>query len=153
MTTAHQWKWDAYGKPFKKRSKKKEKIKEYRLVVKRKKNKSGQVNMITQDAYDYRSIITNDFEKSAKEIAHIYNQRGGMERTFDILKNDFGWDNMPFSTLERNHVFLILTAVVSNLYKMLIKHRKMAETDFQTQKVHLQVILPESGSKKAGKGT
>ena len=109
-------------KPFKKRSKKNEDIKEYRLVVKRKKNKSGQVNMVTQDAYDYRSIITNDFKRSAKEIANIYNQRGGMERTFDILKNDFGWNKMPFSSLEKNHAFLILTAVVSNLYRTLIKH-------------------------------
>jgi hypothetical protein len=108
-------------KPFTKHSKAAD-LTEYRLVVKRKKNKNGQVDMITQDAYDYRSIITNDFEKSAKEIAHIYNQRGGMERMFDILKNDFGWNNMPFSTLEKNHVFLILTAIASNLYRMLITH-------------------------------
>lgn len=108
-------------KPFTKRSKAAD-ITEYRLVVKRRKNKSGQLNMMTQDDYDYRSIITNDFDKSAVDIAHIYNQRGGMERVFDILKNDFGWNNMPFSTLEKNHVFLILTAMINNLYRTIISY-------------------------------
>lgn len=108
-------------KPFTKRSKAAD-VTEYRLVVKRRKNKSGQVNLITQDAYEYRSIITNDFDKSAIEIVHFYNQRGGMEKIFDVLKNDFGWKNMPFSTLNKNHVFLIFTAIVSNLYRTLIKH-------------------------------
>jgi hypothetical protein len=108
-------------KSFTKRSKAAD-ITEYRLVVKRRKNKSGQVNLITQDEYHYRRIITNDFDRSAIEIAHFYNQRGGMEKVFDVLKNDFGWNNMPFSTLNKNHVFLIFTAIVSNLYRTLIKH-------------------------------
>lgn len=108
-------------KPFTRRSKATG-ITEYRLVVKRRKNKNGQLNLITQDSYDYRSIITNDFEKSAVDIAYLYNQRGGMERVFDVLKNDFGWNNMPFSTLEKNHVFLTFTAMVSNLYRTIISY-------------------------------
>ena len=108
-------------KPFVKHSKTSE-VEEYRLVVKRRKNKTGQVSITTQDDYEYRSIITNDFERSDLQVAQLYNQRGAMEKVFDVLKNDFGWNNMPFSTLEKNHVFLILTAMVSNLYRILILH-------------------------------
>jgi len=139
-------------KPFAKRYKTAN-IPEYRLVVKRRKNKSGQVNMITQDNYDYRSIITNDCDKSALQIAHLYNQRGGMERTFDVLKNDFGWNNMPFSTLEKNHVFLVLTAMVSNLYRTLISHFsstvKWLSPNFRLKKFIFRFItLPAKWVKK-----
>jgi len=107
-------------KPFQKRSK--ETIKEYRLVVKRKANKTGQLNAFTNDNYDYKSIITNNFEWTATKIALFYNHRGNMERQFDILKNDFGWNNMPFSKINQNTVFLYFTAMIRNLYNVIIEH-------------------------------
>lgn len=94
----------------------------YRLVAKRRLKKDGQVDLITQDAYEYRGILTNDFEKDAVAIARFYNQRGGMERQFDILKNDFGWNSMPFSSLDKNLVFLYLTAVCRNIYNKIIDY-------------------------------
>jgi hypothetical protein len=98
------------------------KAKEYRLIVKRKPKKDGQYDIFTQDAYEYRAILTNNFDHTAAEIAHFYNQRGNMEKQFDILKNDFGWDNMPFSKLNQNTVFLYLTAICRNLYNHLIQY-------------------------------
>lgn len=94
----------------------------YRLVVKRKPKKDNQLDIFTQDSYDYRAIITNDFDKKTIEVASFYNQRGNMERQFDILKNDFGWDNMPFSSLNKNLVFLYFTAMFRNLYNKVIHH-------------------------------
>lgn len=96
--------------------------KAYRLIVKKKTNKDRQINLITQDAFHYRAIITNDFCKTAQDILTFYNKRGAMEKQFDILKNDFGWNHMPFSSLAKNTVFLILMAMCRNIYHRLI-HR------------------------------
>ena len=92
----------------------------YRLVVKRKPREDKQLNIFTDGAYDYRSILTNDFEKSTAEVILFYNQRGNMEREFDIMKNDFGWNAMPFSTMEKNLVFMCFTAIFRNLYNGII---------------------------------
>jgi hypothetical protein len=94
----------------------------YRLVVKRTPKENRQMDLITQDTYDYRAIITNDFDLDTKGVASFYNQRGNMERQFDILKNDFGWNNMPFSSLNKNLVFLYFTAICRNLYNKIIQH-------------------------------
>lgn len=94
----------------------------YRLVVKRTPKKDRQIDLITQDTYDYRAIITNDFDQDTKGVAAFYNQRGNMERQFDILKNDFGWNNMPFSSLNKNLVFLYFTAICRNLYNRIIQY-------------------------------
>ena len=96
--------------------------KRYRLVVKRSPKDSKQVDLMTQTAYDYRAIITNNFGLTPVEVAHFYNHRGNMERQFDILKNDFGWNQMPFSSIKYNQVFLVFTAMIRNLFKMIIHH-------------------------------
>ena len=95
---------------------------EYRLIVKRKPNNDGQLNLFTQDHYEYRSILTNNKHWSAAQIARFYNHRGNMERQFDILKNDFGWNCMPFSRLSQNTVFLYITAICRNLYHYIIRY-------------------------------
>lgn len=94
----------------------------YRLVVKRTPSKDGQINLITQDAFEYRAILTNNFEMNNIEIANFYAKRGNMERQFDILKNDFGWQKLPFSSLNKNLVFLYLSAICRNLYNNIIEY-------------------------------
>jgi hypothetical protein len=94
----------------------------YRLVVKRKLKEDGQYDVFTQDAYEYRAILTNNNDYTAKQIALFYNHRGNMEKQFDILKNDFGWNNMPFSKLQQNTVFLYMTAICRNLYNKIIHY-------------------------------
>lgn len=96
--------------------------KPYRLVVKRKLREDAQMDLFTNDAYEYWAILTNNMEMTAVEVAHFYNHRGKPERQFDILKNDWGWNHMCFSTLENNTVFLGLTAFLKNVYVFIIQH-------------------------------
>lgn len=96
-------------------------VKEYRLVITKQLRADRQLNVFTGEAYNYHPIITNDFEMSDDEVVFFYNQRGAIEKEFDVLKNDFGWNNMPFSRLEQNNVYLILTAMCRNLYAHIIE--------------------------------
>ena len=109
--------------PFKraaKRSKQTNRLKQYRLVVTKEPRRDGQINIFTGEAYTYSSILTNDFDKTDDEIVIFYNQRGTQEKEFDILKNDFAWNKMPFSKIEQNTVFLIITAMCRNIYNHII---------------------------------
>lgn len=127
----------------------------YKLVVKRKLKKDNQIDLLTQDTYDYRAVITNDFEKGAKDIARFYNQRGNMERQFDILKNDFGWNNMPFSTLNKNLVFLYFTAMFRNLYNKIIHYfsdkNEFLKSSFRIKKFIFRFITLPSKWIKQGR--
>jgi len=108
--------------PFQQQAKKHDcEAKPYRLVVKRKLNKTGQTNLFTQDDYDYRAVITNDRDLTKGAVTKTYYQRGNMEKQFDIMKNDFGWNNMPFSDLSQNTVFLYFMAICRNLYKLVVE--------------------------------
>jgi len=110
--------------PFKKRAREHKLqylLKPYRLVVTKTKNSDGQLDIFTGEACEYDVIITNDYEMSNFEIVQFYNQRGAAEKEFDVLKNDFGWNNMPFSKLEYNSVYLIICAMCRNLYSYIIK--------------------------------
>lgn len=109
--------------PFARRDKKQNRQpSQYRLIVKRSPNKDGQFDLLTQDTYQYRSILTNNYDLDLKSVAQFYNRRGNMERQFDIMKNDFGWKHMPFSNLNQNLVFLYFTAICRNLYHQIIHY-------------------------------
>lgn len=103
-----------------KRAKQLELLRKYKLVVTKEPRRDGQLNIFTGEACVYSHIITNDFDKTDNEIVIFYNQRGKQEREFDILKNDFAWNKMPFSKLEQNTVYLILTALCKNIYNYII---------------------------------
>ena len=96
-------------------------LKEYRIVVTKEARRDGQLNLFTGEAYNYSIIMTNDFELTNDEVVFFYNARGASEREFDILKNDFGWNKMPFSKLEQNTVFLIIMAMCKNIYVHMIE--------------------------------
>lgn len=117
------WRGSTWFVPFKTVAKKKKHnpLKPCRLVVTKENRADGQVNLFTGEACNYHPIITNDEQMSNSEVFHFYNQRGAIEKEFDILKNDFGWNNMPFSKLEQNTVYLILTAICRNLYGIIIQ--------------------------------
>ncbi|MCK5079691.1 MAG: IS1380 family transposase [Bacteroidales bacterium] len=91
-----------------------------RLVVTKQKRADRQVNLFTGEDYFYRAILTNDLKMSNDQVVNFYNQRGAIEREFDVLKNDFSWNKMPFSHIEQNTVFLIITAICRNLYEFII---------------------------------
>lgn len=127
---------------------------EYRLIVKRKLKKDGQLNLFTQDPYEYWAILTNNTQWSAVEIAQFYNHRGNMEKQFDILKNDFGWNCMPFSKLNQNTVFLYMTAICRNLYYYIIRYFsekiKSLKPNFRVKKFLFRfIIIPAKWIKRS----
>jgi hypothetical protein len=93
----------------------------HRVVAYRWPNKTGQKDIITDDANNYLFIITNDRKESEKFVIEFYNDRGDSERLFDIQNNDFNWKKMPFSFLEQNTVYLILMAMCHVMYQWLIR--------------------------------
>lgn len=74
-----------------------------------------------RDAWKYFSIITNNRSMSEYEIIKFYNMRGDIERNFDDLKNNFNWHRLPFSFLNENTVFMIISAITSIIYQYLIQ--------------------------------
>ncbi len=104
-----------------KRNKQQHLVKPYKLVVTKEERMDGQLNLFTGEAMNYHAIVTNDLEMTDDQVVWFYNQRGAIEKQFDILKNDFGWQQLPFSKLAQNTVFLIFTAICKNLYAMIIK--------------------------------
>ncbi len=84
----------------------------YRMVIYRTEAK---------DEWKYLSVITNNWTMSEYEIIRFYNQRGEIERNFDDLKNNFNWGHLPFSFLNENTVFMIISAIVSIIYQYLIR--------------------------------
>jgi hypothetical protein len=103
-----------------KKSKQEHLLKSYRLIVTKEKRIDGQRNLFTGEAYKYTAIITNDYKMDKDQIVCFYNQRGAIEKEFDVLKNDFGWNHIPFSKLNLNTVFLMLTAICKNIYHIII---------------------------------
>jgi hypothetical protein len=84
----------------------------------------------------------------------FYNQRGAAEKEFDVLKNDFGWGNMPFSKLEYNAAYLIICAMCRNLYGYIIRlfSKKTAtlSPDFRIKKFIFRFIcIPAKWVKSA----
>jgi len=92
----------------------------YRLVVMRRKTSNSQLDLFTEDNMEYRSILTNDWKSTEKEIIEYYNKRGTEETTIDIMNNDFGWKQMPFSFMQENTVFLMVMMICKNIYTWLI---------------------------------
>ena len=93
---------------------------EYRLVVKKVPRKDGQINLFTNEAFNYSAIITLEKEMTNEQVYHFYNDRGTSEKEFDVLKNDFGWQKLPSSKIEINTVYLIMTAMCRNIYEYII---------------------------------
>ena len=98
----------------------------YRLVIQRQRRMDN-MSDLWEGEYTYRCILTNDYESSVRDIVEYYNLRGGKERVFDDMNNGFGWKRLPKSFMAENTVFLILTALVHNFYKTIMKNKGMKE--------------------------
>jgi hypothetical protein len=110
----------------------------YRLVIMREKTGDLQLDLFEGEKFNYRCILTNDWQSQEKEVIEYYNQRGASEKTFDILNNDFGWKHLPSSNMSTNTVYLIVTAMLKNFYNYFIKKVAAVFTD----------ILPTSRLKR-----
>jgi len=91
-----------------------------RLVIQRTKKNQGQGNLFTNDARVYRCIITNDSKWEEKKVIEFYNGRGSSEKVFDVMNNDFGWSKLPFSFMNENTVFMIVTSICRAIYQWLL---------------------------------
>ncbi len=92
----------------------------YRLVIMREKRDDKQIDVFTQSAYKYRSILTSDWQSTEKEVIEYYNLRGASEKIFDVMNNDFGWKHLPFSFLNQNGAFMIIMAMIKNFYNYVL---------------------------------
>ena len=92
------------------------KEKGYRLVIMREKGASSQIDLFTGDTFKYRSILTNDWQSTEKEVIEYYNQRGASEKEFDVMNNDFGWNHLPCSFMKENTSYMIIMAMAKNFY-------------------------------------
>lgn len=92
-----------------------------RLVVERKeiKEENGEQNLFGK-RYIYRPILTNDWDMTEEEIVSFYRARGASEKNFDVQNNDFGWKHPPFSFMNQNAAFLLVTAMCKNFYLYLV---------------------------------
>jgi hypothetical protein len=72
--------------------------------------------MFTGDTLIYRSILTNDWQSTEKDVIEYYNQRGGSENLFDVMNNDFGWKYLTCTFMNENIVNLIIMAMSKNSY-------------------------------------
>lgn len=94
--------------------------KAYRLVLQRQRRYDG-LSELWEGDYSYRCILTNDYDSTPAEVVAYYNQRGGKERIFDDMNNGFGWNRLPKSFMSENTVFLLLTALIYNFYRYLMR--------------------------------
>ena len=78
-------------------------------------------SLLSEEYFSIRCILTNDYGSSARENVEFYNLRGGKERIFDDMNNGFGWNRLPKSFMAENTVFLLLTALIRNFYKVIIQ--------------------------------
>ena len=132
--------------------------KSYRYVVSREANKTGQIDILQQDHFIYRAIITNDERMSDQEVIEFYNQRGASEKIFDEMNNDFGWSSLPFSFLEHNTVYMLITAMCRNFY-LYILEKLSQKVDFVQNTYRLKkfifrfIVVPYKWIKKGGQKT
>ena len=100
-----------------------------RLVVQRQRKETGtQLDCFEEggdDVYVYRAILTNEWDMTEEEVIEFYNQRGAKEKVFDQMDNDFGWRYLPKGLLKENTVFMILTAIIRNFYKLLLRDSRL----------------------------
>lgn len=92
----------------------------YRMVLQRLPKEKGKGNEQVSDTYNCRAIITNNYSLPAEKVIDFYNQRGDIENNFASLLNDFNWKRLPFSFLNENTVFMILSAITAILYRYIL---------------------------------
>lgn len=105
--------------------------KNYRLVIMREDSSDNQLDLFTGDTFKYRSILTNDWQSTEKEVIEYYNQRGTSEKTFDVMNNDFGWNHLPCSFLNENTAYLIIMAIAKNFYNYVVEKVSRIFDDIQ----------------------
>ena len=114
--------------------------KSYHVIVHRKKREDGQTDLFSNSCYDYYGIITNNQTMDAEEVVEFYNHRASIEPNFAYLNNDFNWAHLPFSWLDLNTVFMILSAISFVLFEY-IKKIYSQKLSFVKQSMRLKSFI------------
>ena len=91
--------------------------KQYRIAVTRKLRKDAQIDLLSQSAYTYQGIITNNKQQSEKQIIEFYNQRGDAENSNRYMLGDFNLHHLPFPDMDTNTVYMYLMAMCATLFE------------------------------------
>lgn len=118
---------------------------ERKLKSKNRRYQEGYWNEIKD--FQYKMITTNDWITPADELVKFYNQRGTRERDFSFMKNGFGWKYPPFSEMNQNTVFMIISALANNIFRsvtMVLERKtpliKLTSTIQKFRKIFIEVI-------------
>jgi hypothetical protein len=88
-----------------------------RAVMERTPKKDKQIDIVSETAYDYFGILTNNCIKSDQEVIAFYNQRGDAENSNRYMLNDFNLHHLPFSDMCTNTVFIYMMAMCATLFE------------------------------------
>ena len=91
--------------------------KSYRIVVTRNPRKDKQLDLLTNCAYNYQGIITNNEQMSEQTVIEFYNSRGDAENSNRFLLNDFNFNHLPFPDMDTNTVYMYLMAMCATLFE------------------------------------
>jgi len=92
----------------------------YRVITLRiSKDKKLPAKWTKGDEFNYKMVITNDWDSSPKEIVKFLNGRGASERLIDNLKNNHAF-LPPFSFMRENAVFLNVSALTNIIYQAIV---------------------------------
>jgi Transposase DDE domain group 1 len=89
----------------------------YRVVVTRTLKKDQQIDLISETAYNYYGIMTNNLSLSNQEVIEFYNQRGDAENSNKFLISDFNLKHLPFMDFDTNTVYIYLMAMCNILFE------------------------------------
>ena len=89
----------------------------YRRIVAYRYKPQGQLSIEDVNGYRYYTVVTSDEQHTALECIEIYNQRGcDGEHHFKELDHDFGWNKLPFDSMEMNTIFMYAMSVAYLLF-------------------------------------
>lgn len=93
-----------------------------------------------KDKYYYKCVLTNDWSGGVPELIQEYNNRGGFERNFDYMKNDFGWRFLPFSRLNHNLTYMIICAMANNIFRGFLQFATKIEENLK-EKIRFETFF------------
>ena len=115
---------------------------EYRRVVAYRYKAKGQLTI--DDAgtgYRYYAIVTSDTDATPLDCISFYNHRGCEgEHHFKELDKDFGWEKLPFDSMEMNTIYMYAT-IIGYLLFNIYKHRYAAIVDFIKPQMRLKNFI------------
>lgn len=89
------------------------------VVVTRTLREDGQRDLFNGEAYNYYGITTGNWTLTNNAVILFYNQRGNdSENGNKILLNDFNLKSLPFMTMNTNTVYMGLTVICNDLFKL-----------------------------------